>query len=741
MAVSAKSSIRFADFILDLSTGELRSNGDKTYLQQKPFQILTLLLQHPGELVSRDELVKRLWPDGTFVDFDQSLNKAVNRLREALRDSADQPKLIETLPRRGYRFIGEIENHALSATVSEPSAFAARTTARRIIWLVVLVLGLAAIAISFRWFETGRSQSNPLTDVKQRRLTGHSSENAIGSDVISADGTLLAYSDPNGIHIQQIDTGQVRDIPMPESFKGTPQSWLLVDTWVRDGSAIVANATPSGQPPSIWLVPVTGEPMRKLRDDALAWALSRDGQWVAFGVNLGSLYYRELWLMRPDGSDAHKVFDAGQDTSFGGVEFSPDGRRLAYVKVRQLREVGEETFESRPLDGGSPTTLLMVKYPQDTEDWSWSPDGRIIYSLVDYAENSCNLWQLKVDTRTARPLEKPKRLTNWSGFCVDDLSFSADGKRLTFLRHSAQSTLYLADLRAGRTHLSPPVHLAQNEGQNDLVGWTRDSKTVIFVSDRSGRPELFQQTAGSETAARIESNLELFGRDHQMSPDGASILYLVYPTEWGKSAPVALMRMPLAGGSSLFILNSSIGAQPSLRCSRDPATACILAEVIPDHAQLVFTEIDPVRGRGPEIARFGIKDTADAHYSWDLSPDGTRIAILKQSEATITLVSLASNSTHAIPVKVSAKLYSLDWSTDGQGLFVSGLTNGGSTLLHLDLKGNAQTLWSFKGGVREPGDVFHSGTLAPRAVPSPDGRYLAIQVRSVSSNVWMIENF
>jgi len=110
MEVPAKSSqsIRFREFELDLRTGELRRNGDKFYLQDKPFQILALLLERPGQLVTRDELMKRLWPSDTFVDFDQSLNKAVNRLREALTDSAEQPRFIETLPRRGYRFIASI---------------------------------------------------------------------------------------------------------------------------------------------------------------------------------------------------------------------------------------------------------------------------------------------------------------------------------------------------------------------------------------------------------------------------------------------------------------------------------------------------------------------------------------------------------------------------------------------------------------------------------------------------------
>jgi DNA-binding winged helix-turn-helix (wHTH) protein/Tol biopolymer transport system component len=745
MEVPAKSSVRFADFVLDLSTGELRTNGMKTYLQEKPLQILTLLLERPGELVTRDQLMKRLWPDGTFVDFDQSLNKAVNRLREALGDSADQPNFIETLPRRGYRFIGEVENHAAPTAFPEPSTPilwpGAKTRSSWMRWFAVWVLALMAIAVSFRWFEAHRSHPNPLQDVRQRRLTGNSSENAVGSGVISADGKLLAYSDLKGIHVQEIDTGQVRDIPMPESFTGTPQSWVIVNTWIRDGSAIIANAAPSDQRPSVWLVPMMGGPMRKIRDDAFAWSVSRDGLWVAFGANLGSLYYRELWIMRPDGTDAHKVFDADKDAAFGGAEFSPDCRRLAYVKLRLLPELNEMILESRSLEGGPATTALVSKYPYDVEDWSWSPDGRMIYSLVDEVQNTCNFWQVRLDTRTGGPVEKPKQLTNWSGFCMDGPSFSADGKRLTFLRSSLQSTLYLADLRAGGTQLGTPVHLTLNEGQNDPVGWTQDSNSVVFVSDRNGHPGLFRQSAGEDTAERVPSTLEDSGRDHHMSPDGTWILYLVYPNQQGTSQPVGLMRVPLAGGAPQLVLNSSVGAEPSVRCARHPATVCIIAETTPDHTQLVFTEVDPVRGRERSIAWFKIKTTPDAHYTWDLSPDGTLIAILKESEAQVTLVSLVSNSTQAIVVKTSPKLYGLDWSTDGQGLFVSALANGGSTLLHLDLKGNVQTLWYSKGGIREPGDLFYKGTLAPRAQPSPDGRHLVIQRQNVSSNIWMIENF
>src|SRR3974390_915226 len=103
--------VRFGAFTLDPRSGELRINGTISYLQDKPLQVLVLLLEHPGQLVTRDELMKRLWSADTFVDFDQSLNKAVNRLRESLEDSTEHPRFIETLPRRGYRFIASAKTH------------------------------------------------------------------------------------------------------------------------------------------------------------------------------------------------------------------------------------------------------------------------------------------------------------------------------------------------------------------------------------------------------------------------------------------------------------------------------------------------------------------------------------------------------------------------------------------------------------------------------------------------------
>jgi TolB-like protein/DNA-binding winged helix-turn-helix (wHTH) protein/Flp pilus assembly protein TadD len=104
-----RGSLRFGVFELDLRAGELRKNGLRIRLQQQPFQVLAMLLEHPGEVVGREELQKKLWPAETFVDFDHGLNKAVNKIREALGDSAESPRFVETISRRGYRFLAEVK--------------------------------------------------------------------------------------------------------------------------------------------------------------------------------------------------------------------------------------------------------------------------------------------------------------------------------------------------------------------------------------------------------------------------------------------------------------------------------------------------------------------------------------------------------------------------------------------------------------------------------------------------------
>ncbi len=112
---------RFGVFELDLAAGELRKSGAKLRLQEQPFQVLAMLLERAGDVVTREELRQKLWPADTFVDFDHSLNTAVNKLRETLGDSASSPRYIETLARRGYRFIAPVQNSVETGALARPA--------------------------------------------------------------------------------------------------------------------------------------------------------------------------------------------------------------------------------------------------------------------------------------------------------------------------------------------------------------------------------------------------------------------------------------------------------------------------------------------------------------------------------------------------------------------------------------------------------------------------------------------
>ena len=122
--------LRFGQFKLDLRTAEIYKQGKRIKLQEQPYQVLALLIERPGELVSREELRKKLWPNDTFVDFDHGVNIAVNKLRDALGDSAEKPRFIETLPRRGYRFIAAIGPVDVAITLRDGEPQTQFTTVR-----------------------------------------------------------------------------------------------------------------------------------------------------------------------------------------------------------------------------------------------------------------------------------------------------------------------------------------------------------------------------------------------------------------------------------------------------------------------------------------------------------------------------------------------------------------------------------------------------------------------------------
>jgi DNA-binding winged helix-turn-helix (wHTH) protein len=208
--------VRFGVFELDRRAGELRKAGVRLSLQPQPLQVLSLLLEHPGVLVTRDELRRQLWPDDTFVDFQHGLNAAVNRLRETLGDSADTPRFIETLPRRGYRFIGSIDGTGAASQSgertpdsAEPRSAGVRPHRRSLAVLAAIALvavGLAAWAAS-----RGRDRSEaPMRVVPLTTLRGHESW-----PTFSPDGSQVAFA--GGERDDNFDIY----VKMVESFRGS----------------------------------------------------------------------------------------------------------------------------------------------------------------------------------------------------------------------------------------------------------------------------------------------------------------------------------------------------------------------------------------------------------------------------------------------------------------------------------------------------------------------------------------
>jgi serine/threonine protein kinase len=615
-------------------------------------------------------------------------------------------------------------------------------------WVIGTAAGFVLLAAigSFLWFTGRQATPTGLPELKQRQLTANSDENPVLGNAISPDGKYLAYSDLKGIHIKVLESGETQSIAAPEVLKNTTVDWSILP-WTGSSTAFLANASVPGQRPSVWRFSLLGAHPQKLRDNAFAWSISPDGSAIAFTTNPGPVGDREVWLMDVNGENARQLYEGDGRTAFMRLEWSPDGRRLAYDRLHRAPQKFERTLESRDLKGGPITTILADGLPQD---FYWLPDGRMIYALSerDLAGYTCNYWQMRLDTRTGAPLEKARRVTDWAGFCVDGTKATADSKRLTFLRWSEQRSVYVADLEAGGKRLAAPRSLTLTENQELSTAWTADGKAVLFESNRNGKWGIFKQRLDQDTAQPVVTGLDN-APDYivseaegaavpRVSPDGNWVLYLVYPEQHGSSTPVRLMRAPINGGPSELVLSAHLYGTP--RCARSPATICAIAEESSYGKQLVFTGFDPVKGRGGELARFETDQAAEydagsstgirVPYVWDLSPDGTRIAVLRRSEGRIYLLPLNGQAHQDIRPLAWSNLETLDWAADSKGFFTCSLQRG-STLLYVDLSGNAHVLWSPKAS---PND-------ATRAVPSPDGRHVAVLAFTQNSNIWMMENF
>ena len=712
--------VRFSTFEVDLQTGELRQRGQKIRLQEQPFQVLAALLERRGDVVTREELRSKLWPADTFVDFDHSLNAAIKRLRDALGESAEKPIFIETLARRGYRFIGNVEIPATPSALPDlkylpTSASGSWGLKWRFVAAMVAIVAVASVAAGwFIWRQASRSKLSQAS-VTLQRLTTNAPENWIITSAISPDGKYLAYSDKTGAYLRRLSTGELHPL-LPKI------SDITFLGWFPDSSQVLASwATPSSKK-SLRAISILGGNARQLSDEGWSASVSPDGSQIVFlkRAEFGGDSGQEIWLMRANGSDQRKLMSFPEG-GFALPVWSPDGRWIAYVKFKGTNSY-EFSIELLNLEQGTKKVVLSDPH---LEMWvlSWLPDGRLIYGMDEPppSKNSSNLWAARLDLSKGSFIGTAARITTGDGFAVKP-SVTADSKHLVFSRVKPQAEVYISEFSAKGPRLSTLRQLTFDEADDFPFDWTSDNKAVLFISDRTGTPNIFRQRIDATSAEMLVIDQEKKSPICRLTPDGSQILYSVPVNPSDNLGPVRLMRAPINGGPPHIVLEApAIG---NFECSHAPATICAFSQEEPK--ELVISVFDPVIGEPHKIA------TLEADWGWGLSPDGKAIAAstFGATKNRIRLLSLSGQPPRELTVKNWSGFNSLDWAADSKGFFISSNPAGlRQSLLYVDLAGNAHQIWQ----------VNH--VWPTWAIPSRNGKYLAIPAPTIEGNVWMAEHF
>lgn len=722
------SRVRFGTFEVDLRAGELRRNGSKVKVQEQPFQILAMLLARPGQVVTREELQKKLWPSDIFVDFDRSLNAAIRRLRDALGDSAENPRFVETVARRGYRFLAPVNGAALNV-VSQP-AFQnpARPKQFRIFLAVAALLLCAAVGVVLAYWRHESNQTRSIA-INPRRLTASSEENPVLGAAISPDGKYLAFADKTGFYLRQIDTGETHALSLPSGFRPVPAAWYpdgthLIATWVEGPTS----------PSSLWQISILGGTPRKLIADGRLPAISGNGEQIA--LVKGPKHADELWIMQADGEDPRQLVACSM-CSFGIPAWSPDGRAIAYVVSRYGKDwrvnSAVDLFE---LGSHRQDTIFSADNRQDRiaseiklgPALVWTSDNLLVYSISEPPPNQddSNVWSVLLDSHrhiagtairlTAAPDE------------VVALSASKDAKRITYTKSYLSPGIYVSDLNPTADRVTRTERLTLDNWRDYPFAWTGDSKALLFSSDRDGTFHIFKQQLGDGVAELLVGGSEELSLP-RLAPDNTTILFEIWPPLGTPELPRRIMRLPAPGGPPQAVVqHAGLG---NMQCARPPSNLCLYDLRSP--TRLSFFRFDPISGKNEELPQIALQDENSYAYNWTLSPDGKILAVAKGKvveNSSVTFVALDDGSKHTVSTEAWAGINSIDFAADNRSVWASAYTNTGKwALLNIDLQGHTKTI------------LEDAQMIIGWAIPSPDGKHLAFWKARGTSNVWMLEGF
>src|ERR1700693_3551171 len=572
-----------------------------------------------------------------------------------------------------------------ASILGEPRALERTTrgiSSRRKQWILglagALVTILAATTIGLVFSRRPRHTQ----EMVQHQLTANPSDDPVLAQALSPDGKYLAFADQSGLRLRLVKTGETQRLSQLE---------VSALAWFSDGTKILATAAEPGHPPALWTVSVLGGVPREVRRDAAHASVSPDGSLVSFLSDFTEDAAHSIWLMSVNGEDARKILSAPQTEWFTALTWSPNGKRIAYVRNSVAGGKYNGTLETSDTNGQNRTIILSEP---NLGDLVWLADGRIVYSLsqswLSYSDT--NLGQVAVDPKTGTVSSGATRLTNWFGFSLASLSATADGQKLSFLKTTNRASVEVGELEAGGNRLQTPRTLSREEYFVWPVCWTPDSKSVVFHAVRDGQWNYFKQDLNQDTAQPLVVGPEWKWYGH-FSPDGAWFLYVAWPTRElpTPTTTVHLMRVASQGGPSDLVMN--VRGSTNFHCARAPASLCVVEEQT--DKQLVFTSFDPLKGRGGEVARIERNPTS-APPQWDLSPDGSRIAVgmYNANEGRIRIITVGDGLASDIVLTGLAGIEYVDGSPDGKALYVSSRSTAGTALLRVDLQGRAQRVWA-----------------------------------------------
>jgi DNA-binding winged helix-turn-helix (wHTH) protein/Tol biopolymer transport system component len=362
---------RFGLFEADLDLGTLTRQGAVVKLQEQPFRILSLFLESAGEILSREELRKNIWPDGTYVDFDGSLNTALMKLRAALNDSADNPRFIETVPRKGYRFIApvelcKIESPAITTAIrieagesaldglevpleigppptSRPTSTTKAVRERRLgphWWEAVLILaGVIALLTYGLW-----PKPEPRV-LRVQQLTHSGQVDPWGKLVTDGSRIYFVVRDVTGWNLMQtsVEGGAVQRTPTP--FDNT----RIFDLSPDHSQFLIGQLTHRGEETALWLWPVQGGAPRRLGD-----IIAQEAVWSPIGDLIAYVHGESIQLTDPEGNHVREL--AHFHPAPHSLVWSPDGKRLRFTQTNLLE--GTDSMWEMDLERGAPRRVL-----------------------------------------------------------------------------------------------------------------------------------------------------------------------------------------------------------------------------------------------------------------------------------------------------------------------------------------------------------------------------------------------